>query len=114
MPDFIREATALVRELVPGCRVVSYGHLGDGNVHFNLSPPQGERNPAFLDLSKPVNRAVHDLVASYGGSISAEHGIGRLKRDELVHYKSESEIRLMRAIKSALDPRNIMNPGKVI
>lgn len=114
MPAFIREATELVRGLVPGCRVVSYGHLGDGNVHFNLSPREGERDPRFQDLAKLVNRAVHDLVAIYGGSISAEHGIGRLKRDELVHYKSESEIRLMRAIKNALDPRNIMNPGKVV
>jgi len=114
MPAFIREATALVQQLVPGCRVVAYGHLGDGNVHFNLSPAEGDRNPAFLDHAKRVNRAVHDLVAEYGGSISAEHGIGKLKREELARYKSESEIRLMRAIKQALDPGNIMNPGKVV
>lgn len=114
MPAFIREGTTLVQKLVPGCRVVAYGHLGDGNVHFNLSPAEGDTDPAFLEQARPVNRAVHDLVAGYGGSISAEHGIGRLKREELAHYKSESEIRLMRAIKRALDPGNIMNPGKVV
>jgi FAD/FMN-containing dehydrogenase len=114
MPAFIRDATSLVRQLVPGCRVVSYGHLGDGNVHFNLSPAEGDRNPVFLELAKDVNHAVHELVARYSGSISAEHGIGKLKRDELALYKSEPELRLMKALKSALDPSGIMNPGKVI
>ena len=114
MPAFIEEATSLVMELMPGCRVVSYGHLGDGNVHFNLSPAEGDRNPAFLEHAKRVNHAVHDLIERYGGSISAEHGIGRLKREELTMYKSESEIRLMRILKAALDPSGIMNPGKVI
>lgn len=114
MPAFIREATTLVKKLVPGCRVVSYGHLGDGNVHFNLSPSEGDRDPVFLEQAKRVNHAVHELIAQYGGSISAEHGIGRLKRDELAVYKSEAEIQLMRAIKAALDPKGIMNPGKVL
>jgi len=114
MPAFIREATTLVKELVPGCRVVSYGHLGDGNVHFNLSPAEGDRDPVFLEQAKRVNHAVHEVIASYGGSISAEHGIGRLKRDELAVYKSEAEIQLMRTIKAALDPSGIMNPGKVL
>ena len=114
MPAFIREATTLVKELVPGCRVVSYGHLGDGNVHFNLSPSEGDRDPVFLEQAKRVNHAVHEVIASYGGSISAEHGIGRLKRDELAVYKSEAEIQLMRTIKAALDPSGIMNPGKVL
>ena len=113
-PAFIREATTLVKELVPGCRVVSYGHLGDGNVHFNLSPAEGDRDPVFLEQAKRVNHAVHEVIASYGGSISAEHGIGRLKRDELAVYKSEAEIQLMRTIKAALDPSGIMNPGKVL
>jgi FAD/FMN-containing dehydrogenase len=114
MPAFIEDATSLVKKMIPGCRVVSYGHLGDGNVHFNLSPAEGDRDPVFLEHAKPVNHAVHELIASYGGSISAEHGIGRLKREELAVYKSESEIRLMKTIKIALDPSGIMNPGKVI
>jgi FAD/FMN-containing dehydrogenase len=114
MPAFIVEATRLVRSLVPGCRVVSYGHLGDGNVHFNLSPAEGDRDPVFLEQAKSVSHAVHELIAEFGGSISAEHGIGRLKRDELALYKSESELRLMKAVKAALDPLGIMNPGKVI
>ena len=114
MPAFIEEATSLVEELMPGCRVVSYGHLGDGNVHFNLSPAEGDRDPVFLEQAGRVSHAVHELIASYGGSISAEHGIGRLKREELAVYKSESEIRLMKTIKAALDPSGIMNPGKVI
>ena len=114
MPAFIDEATSLVKTLVPGCRVVSYGHLGDGNVHFNLSPAEGDRDPVFLQQAGRVNHAVHELIDRYGGSISAEHGIGRLKREELAVYKSESEIRLMKTIKAALDPSGIMNPGKVI
>ena len=102
------------RELAPGARLVSYGHLGDGNLHFNLSPPRGGNDEEFLRLAPQVNRAVHDLVARYGGSFSAEHGIGQLKRAELLRYKHPVAIELMRSIKQAVDPNGIMNPGKVL
>ena len=114
LPRFIEEASAMLDKLAPGARIVSYGHLGDGNLHFNLSPPIGNDGQAFTALAPSVNRSVHDLVARYGGSISAEHGIGQLKRDELVRYKSPVAMDIMRAIKQALDPNGIMNPGKVL
>ena len=103
-----------MRRLAPGARLVSYGHLGDGNLHFNLSPPRGGSDEEFLRLAPQVNRAVHDLVARYGGSFSAEHGIGQLKRAELLRYKHPVAIELMRSIKQAVDPNGIMNPGKVL
>jgi FAD/FMN-containing dehydrogenase len=114
LPRFIVEGGAAVAQLAPGARLVSYGHLGDGNLHFNLSPARGGNNEEFLRLAPQVNRAVHDLVARYGGSFSAEHGIGQLKRGELVRYKNPVAIELMRSIKQALDPNGIMNPGKVL
>ena len=95
-------------------RMFSFGHLGDGNIHFN--PLQATNRPADskdADLAR-VNRIVHDLVVSLGGSISAEHGIGRLRREELRHYKSAVELEMMALLKRAFDPLNIMNPGKVI
>jgi FAD/FMN-containing dehydrogenase len=114
LPRFIVEGGALIAQLVPGAQLVSYGHLGDGNLHFNLSPPRGANNEEFLRLAPQVNRAVHDLVARYGGSFSAEHGIGQLKRGELLRYKNPVAIELMRSIKQAVDPNGIMNPGKVL
>jgi D-lactate dehydrogenase (cytochrome) len=98
---------------------VTFGHVGDGNIHFNLSQPADEPRSgapltAYLARWGEINRIVHDIVARMGGSISAEHGIGRRKIDELVRYKSPVEIELMRALKRTLDPHNIMNPGKVI
>jgi FAD/FMN-containing dehydrogenase len=114
LPRFIVEGGAVVEQLAPGARLVSYGHLGDGNLHFNLSPASGGSNEEFLRLAPQVNRAVHDLVARYGGSFSAEHGIGQLKRGELVRYKNPVAIELMRSIKQAVDPNGIMNPGKVL
>jgi FAD/FMN-containing dehydrogenase len=114
LPHFIVEGAALLAQLAPGARLISYGHLGDGNLHFNLSPPRGGDDRAFLDLAPTVNRAVHDLVARYGGSFSAEHGIGQLKRAELQRYKHPVAIELMRSIKHAVDPNGIMNPGKVL
>ncbi len=114
LPHFIVEGAALVAQLAPGARLISYGHLGDGNLHFNLSPPRGGSDVEFLRLAPTVNRAVHDLVARYGGSFSAEHGIGQLKRGELLRYKHPVAIELMRSIKQALDPNGIMNPGKVL
>ncbi len=114
VPDFIARATALVEEMVPGIRPVSFGHVGDGNVHFNLSQPVDADREAFLARWEEVNEAVHELVVEMGGSISAEHGIGRLKLAENARFKSAVELDLMRAIKQALDPRGLMNPGKVI
>jgi len=112
--DFIAEAAAAVTAAMPGIRPVVFGHIGDGNMHFNFSQPEGMDTEAFLAEWQRINRIVHDIVAAKGGSISAEHGIGRLKRGELVHYRSPVELDLMRAVKSALDPKGIMNPGKVL
>ena len=114
LPRFITEASQLVHAISPQGRIVSYGHLGDGNLHFNVSRPLDGDDESFLRLAPSINRAVHDLIARYGGSISAEHGIGRLKREELVRYKQPVALDVMRAIKQALDPNGIMNPGKVL
>jgi FAD/FMN-containing dehydrogenase len=93
---------------------VTFGHLGDGNLHYNLAAPPNELAEAFMSNAPRLNRIVHDLVVAHGGSISAEHGIGQLKRDELAHYKSAVELDIMRAIKATLDPKRLMNPGKVL
>ena len=114
VPEFIARATALAEATLPGVRVVPFGHLGDGNVHFNLSQPEGADKDAFLARWEEVNRIIHDLVTEMDGSFSAEHGIGRLKRGEMVRYKSAVEMDLMRAVKAAFDPKGIMNPGKVL
>jgi len=105
--DFIREATEAVLAALPGARPVTFGHLGDGNLHFNFQVESTARR-------EDVARIVHDIVHRFGGSMSAEHGIGVLKRDELLRYKSAAEIDTMRALKRTLDPKNILNPGKVI
>ncbi|HYM32010.1 MAG TPA: FAD-binding oxidoreductase [Candidatus Cybelea sp.] len=112
--EFIERASAACEALLPGVRVVAFGHIGDGNVLFNLSQPVGADRAAFLARWNEANRVVHDLVATFGGSISAEHGLGRMKRDEIRRYKPAVELDVMRAIKAALDPQGIMNPGKVI
>jgi len=103
-----------VENLVPGVRPVPFGHLGDGNIHFNFSVPQGGDSAAFLARWEEINRAVHDVVQEFAGSISAEHGVGVMKRDEILRYKGIAEIEAMRVLKRALDPHNILNPGKVI
>ncbi len=113
-PEFIRRAVAAVTQAMPGIRPLPFGHIGDGNIHLNLSQPQGMDRDEYIAQWPRMNRIVHDIVADLGGSISAEHGIGRLKREEITRYKSELEIDLMRRIKAALDPRGIMNPGKVV
>jgi FAD/FMN-containing dehydrogenase len=113
-PEFIARATKLVAEMVPGIRPVPFGHVGDGNIHFNLSQPEGADREAYLDRWEEVNRAVHELIVAMGGSISAEHGIGHLKATENAHFKSEVEMDLLRRVKQALDPDNLMNPGKVV
>jgi D-lactate dehydrogenase (cytochrome) len=112
--DFIDTTDAHLQRAFPGCKMVCFGHLGDGNLHYNVEPPAYASDEQFLTLQKAVNRVVHDSVQQFGGSISAEHGIGALKRDELRHYKSAVEIYLMQTVKRAIDPLNLMNPGKVI
>ncbi len=112
--DFMDDASAKVEAAVPGLRVCAFGHLGDGNIHFNLCQPEGGDGAAFEARMDELNRIVHDTVVTMRGSISAEHGIGRLRKDELAHYASDVSLDLMRRIKVALDPEGIMNPGKVI
>lgn len=112
--EFIIVTDALLQQHFPECRNVTFGHLGDGNLHYNVSPAVGCSADLFLAQQSNINRVVHDSVHQFGGSISAEHGIGVLKREELLRYKSPVEISLMKTIKQALDPLNLMNPGKVI
>ena len=114
VPDFIAEADAAVVKLIPGSRPVPFGHLGDGNIHYNVSQPVGGNAADFLNRWHEVNKVVFDIVIRMGGSISAEHGIGVLKRDELPDVKDKTAIELMRAFKAMLDPHGIMNPGKVL
>jgi FAD/FMN-containing dehydrogenase len=114
VPQFIGEASNALIKHFPGIRIVAFGHMGDGNIHFNCSKPDAQDNAAFIAQTGQVNRVVHDMVNSLNGSISAEHGIGQLKRDELLRYKSEIEIGLMRAVKKTFDPHNILNPGKIL
>jgi FAD/FMN-containing dehydrogenase len=114
VPAFLDEALATVEALIPGVRPVPFGHLGDGNIHFNMSQPLGADRAAFLARWDEVNRLVHDIVVRHRGSISAEHGIGRLKLAENRRLKDPLELALMARIKRALDPQNIMNPGKVV
>ncbi len=114
VPEFLEEAIAAVKEAVPGCRPVPFGHMGDGNIHFNITQPKGADKAEYLAKWDDVNRIVHGLVASYNGSISAEHGIGILKRDLLAEVKSVTEMNMMRSVKDALDPGNMFNPGRVL
>jgi FAD/FMN-containing dehydrogenase len=112
--DFIDATGTLLQAAFPGAQLVCFGHLGDGNLHYNIAPPEGIAHEAFLAEQEAINRIVHDSVAAFGGSISAEHGVGALKRDELPRYKPAVELTLMRALKAALDPLGIMNPGKIL
>ncbi|THF66832.1 FAD-binding oxidoreductase [Pseudothauera nasutitermitis] len=114
IPVFLERAGEALRQVWPGVRIVAFGHLGDGNLHYNLSHGREAENTAFIARGGEVNRIVHDLVDALGGSISAEHGIGQLKRGELQRYKSAVELDMMRALKQALDPQGLMNPGKVL
>ena len=118
IPDFIAQVGRELEAGFDGVRLVIFGHLGDGNLHFNLSPAADRLGPAhaeaFVALEGPINRLVHDAVAAAGGSISAEYGLGVLRRDEAARHKSPVERRLMHAIKAALDPLGLMNPGKVL
>ncbi len=112
--EFIERADAAVTEALPGIRPVAFGHIGDGNIHYNMSQPVGADTDQFMAQRGRICGLVHDIVVELGGSISAEHGLGQLKREDAARYKSKIEMELMRTLKQALDPRNIMNPGKVV
>jgi D-lactate dehydrogenase (cytochrome) len=112
--EFIRQGSQWIEANVPDGQLIAYGHLGDGNLHFNIQQRPGASAESFLPRTDPAHRAIHDLVASHGGSFSAEHGIGQLKLAELERYKDEISLEVMRALKRALDPRGILNPGKVL
>ena len=114
IPEFIRTTDAELGRAHPGVRMVTFGHVGDGNLHYNVSAPEGVAPEVFVGQTGGINRIVHDSVARFRGSISAEHGLGQLKRGEIRRYKSAVELELMRKIKGALDPHGIMNPGKVL
>jgi FAD/FMN-containing dehydrogenase len=115
IPEFVRITDAQLQQAIAGVRLVNFGHLGDGNLHYNVQAPDGVDAAAFLrDQEEHVNAIVFDSVRTFGGSISAEHGVGSLKVDHLTHYKSPVALNLMRAIKQALDPQNLMNPGRVV
>jgi len=112
--EFIEAATKACEAAMPGIRVCAFGHFGDGNIHFNLTQPVGMEKAAFLGQWERFNRIVHDFVQAMNGSIAAEHGIGLIKRDELRLYKDPVALDLMHTLKRALDPQNILNPGKVV
>ena len=114
IPQFIAEATLAVNQFMPDARVMSFGHMGDGNMHFNVSQPVGMDKKKYLDLWHEMNKVVFDVVLKFGGSISAEHGIGRLKKQHMPEIKSPVELQMMRDLKKLFDPKNIMNPGKVL
>lgn len=114
VPEFLARALPAVEALLPGLRPCPFGHVGDGNIHFNLSQPVGMDKAAFIDMWGAFNRVVHDIVAEMDGSIAAEHGIGKLKREELAHYVDPVSLDLMRRLKATLDPENLLNPGKVV
>jgi FAD/FMN-containing dehydrogenase len=115
IPAFVTTTDALLAKQLPGVRMVNFGHLGDGNLHYNVQCPLHADAAAFLQAHEAqVNHWVYEAVKSFGGSISAEHGIGRLKADTLPHYKDPVALAMMRSIKGALDPKNLMNPGRML
>ena len=114
VPQFLEEASATAKAIIPGCRPVPFGHLGDGNVHFNVTQPEGADTAAYLARWAEMNAVVHAIAAKFAGSISAEHGVGRLKRELLPQVKDPVALEMMRSFKQALDPKNILNPGKVL
>ena len=110
--QFVAQTNAVLTAAYPGIRMIVFGHLGDGNLHYNVSPPKGSRGDNLLDVEGAINRITHDAVHAFDGSVSAEHGLGVLRRREAARYKSNVELKMMGAIKQALDPQGIMNPGK--
>ena len=114
VPQFIRAADAAVTEMYPGIRPLAFGHIGDGNIHYNLSQPVDGDPQEFLDRWDEITGGVADIALSMRGSFSAEHGIGKLKVHDLAARKSSVELNMMHAIKNSLDPKGLMNPGKVL
>ncbi|HVX35896.1 MAG TPA: FAD-binding oxidoreductase [Hyphomicrobium sp.] len=114
IPEFLAHAAEVVDRISPGARPVPFGHFGDGNLHYNVSQPEGANRAQYLALWEPMSDAIFELVSELGGSISAEHGIGQMKRDALRRHKTPVELDMMRAIKHALDPKGILNPGKLL
>jgi len=114
IPEFLARADAGLQQAFPGIRIVAFGHVGDGNLHYNCSMADAAANKDLVAHTEAVNRVVHDIVASLDGSISAEHGLGQLKREEITRYKAPLELELMRSIKQVFDPKGLMNPGKVL
>jgi len=115
IPRFVQQTDAALQAHMPGIRLVNFGHLGDGNLHYNVQAPAGADARDFLKTQEPrVNEIVYDSVQAFSGSISAEHGVGSLKLEELRHRKSAVALSLMRQIKAALDPQGLMNPGRVL
>jgi FAD/FMN-containing dehydrogenase len=112
--DFVAATDAALQRALPGIRLVNFGHLGDGNLHYNVQCPEGDDAVEFLRHEADVNAIVYDAVGARNGSISAEHGIGRLKLDEMSTRKSPVALAMMRAIKAALDPAGVLNPGRVL
>ena len=112
--EFVDRTDRALQQVFPGIRIVTFGHLGDGNLHYNQSKPEAGENAAFISSQPEVNAIVHDLAHELGGSISAEHGIGQLKRQEMLRYKDALEMEMMRSIKRTFDPQGLMNPGKVL
>jgi FAD/FMN-containing dehydrogenase len=115
IPQFVADTDTQLSARWPGLRLVNFGHLGDGNLHYNVQAPEGQGAAEFLrDHEHAVNAVVYDAVGTHGGSFSAEHGIGALKRDDLAQRKSPVALQLMRAVKQALDPAGLMNPGRLL
>jgi FAD/FMN-containing dehydrogenase len=114
VPDLIGLAGDALHRRFPGIRIVAFGHVGDGNIHYNCSKAYPQEAQAFFAQAPDVNHVVYEVVRSLGGSISAEHGLGQLKREEIKEYKSALELEMMRSIKKTLDPHGLMNPGKVL
>ena len=114
VPAFIKDGIAAVVGAWPQARMLAFGHIGDGNIHFNLTQFEGEDKERFIARTEAVNTVVHDVVQRFGGSISAEHGIGQLRRSELDRRKPSAELDLMRRIKKLIDPDDLMNPGKLV
>ena len=112
--EFIEEAEAAVLKYVPDARIVAFGHVGDGNEHFNVSQPRSWEGDSFREKAAEIGNVIYDIVSAFDGSISAEHGIGQYKREILKKYRTAEEIAVMKSIKAALDPGNILNPGKVL
>ncbi len=115
IPNFVTRTDAALARVFPGMRLVNFGHLGDGNLHYNVQAPEGMPAQQFMDQHEhAVNTLVYDAVCARGGSISAEHGVGALKREELAQRKSPVALQMMRAVKQALDPQGRLNPGRVL